>query len=484
MNDPFLRAHHIGPHMLSIGGSIGPTVSIRDQMVRGLMVVDRLLETRVLATGDPRPLVVVGGGAGGATAAMRAFNRGIPVVLVERAAKPFVVQSMCVTRWVDPVMYDWPVDHYSKGQVDWPAPPTQTRFPLSWASDFADLLAVDWESRVNRLLPRTCLRYDTDFWNAFASVEDVSLGKDPRLVIELRSRGSPQSDFLPAAALIFAIGFGEERTWAGRDDQRSDARGYPFWRADPLYDSARTPIGEGKPKILVSGSGDGALQDFIRVVAKPETDPTAKRPMHSARNIYDACGIPSDIEHELQSHHEYAQRLLVWGGSKKFEHAVQQELQDVHTRLVDVAYAIPDVQNALEHIVRPKSELPYIWLAHSCTHFTNIYPLNRFVTLLLLRCLRDRYGILNAHLQKFRLRGIDCGHAPGTDAPLDCWNQPHSAYFDDQPFCWQEEKPRVKPHRRKPDILFIRHGIKSLDFVNRITPPLARYLPPFSLPDV
>src|SRR5450755_1926123 len=102
MTDPFLRAHQLGPYLFSIGGSIGPTISIRDQMIRGLMLVDRLVQEKLLVAEEQAqaPLVVVGACAGGATAVLRAVGARIPVVLVERQQDPFSAQANCRTRWV------------------------------------------------------------------------------------------------------------------------------------------------------------------------------------------------------------------------------------------------------------------------------------------------------------------------------------------------------------------------------------------------
>ena len=46
MNDPFLLAHRVLRSFFLISYRVSP-ISIRDQMVRGLMIIDRLLENRL-----------------------------------------------------------------------------------------------------------------------------------------------------------------------------------------------------------------------------------------------------------------------------------------------------------------------------------------------------------------------------------------------------------------------------------------------------
>ena len=99
MLDSFLLAHRIRPLCFEIGGLLSP-ISIRDQMIRGRWIVDRAQEARLIDAN--RPLLVVGAGAAGATAAMESVRRGIETVLIDVAPAPFQRQAGCLTRWVDP----------------------------------------------------------------------------------------------------------------------------------------------------------------------------------------------------------------------------------------------------------------------------------------------------------------------------------------------------------------------------------------------
>ncbi len=114
MADPFLLAHAIRPFFFEIGGRLSP-VSIRDQMIRGRMLVDRAVEAGLINQ-TSRPLLVIGAGAGGATAAIRAAQLGITTTLIEIAPTPFLRQAGCRSRRVDPTQYDWPVDHWRENR--------------------------------------------------------------------------------------------------------------------------------------------------------------------------------------------------------------------------------------------------------------------------------------------------------------------------------------------------------------------------------
>jgi hypothetical protein len=63
MSDPVLDAHEIGDLIYLLSGP--RPISIRDQMLRGLILAERLLENGIISDASPAyPLLVVGAGAG------------------------------------------------------------------------------------------------------------------------------------------------------------------------------------------------------------------------------------------------------------------------------------------------------------------------------------------------------------------------------------------------------------------------------------
>src|SRR5215468_716793 len=107
--DWLLAAHQVAPLQFEMGGLWNP-VSVRDQMVRGQENARRAEIAKLI--GPSRPLIVVGAGAGGVAAALTANKAGIPVVVIERRARPFDRQLGTPTRTIYPYLYDWPHDRH------------------------------------------------------------------------------------------------------------------------------------------------------------------------------------------------------------------------------------------------------------------------------------------------------------------------------------------------------------------------------------
>jgi hypothetical protein len=67
MPDPFLENHRIGANHFSIGGKLSP-VSIRDQLIRSQLFIDRAFEQKLLRDDGSTRLAVIGSGIGAAGA--------------------------------------------------------------------------------------------------------------------------------------------------------------------------------------------------------------------------------------------------------------------------------------------------------------------------------------------------------------------------------------------------------------------------------
>jgi hypothetical protein len=145
MPDPFLQAHEALPGFYLISYPTSP-ISIKDQMIRGQMILDRLRQSYSPEVFDNgRRLLVVGAGAGGATAAMRA-SLATRALLIDRAPDPFLVQGKATSRWIDPTQYDWPMDHWLQARYPWSAPP----MPLPWQAFWSSALSLHWKGMLNR----------------------------------------------------------------------------------------------------------------------------------------------------------------------------------------------------------------------------------------------------------------------------------------------------------------------------------------------
>ncbi len=95
--------------------------------------------------------------------------------------------------------------------------------------------------------------------------------------------------------MLSTRGFGTERTGV----PNCPYIGFYFWQTDP-FDNQNWGVNIGTPaRILIAGGGDGALQDYIRLL-------TGRSP----KEVYQALKVPPDTEAELQSAEDHAQRRL------------------------------------------------------------------------------------------------------------------------------------------------------------------------------
>lgn len=171
MGFPSLIAHQVHPFVFNLGGRLSP-ISIRDQMVRAQMIVDDAAASGLI--GEQRPLLVVGAGAAGASAAMWASLRyGVKTVLVEKDVVAFNRQGRCQTRWIDPCQYDWPVDHWQSGQCPFASVST----PLPWHADWSHQLAAGWRILLNRAVRRAGSRRLRVLYNTI--IRSVKFDPDP-----------------------------------------------------------------------------------------------------------------------------------------------------------------------------------------------------------------------------------------------------------------------------------------------------------------
>src|SRR5208337_2270720 len=143
MADPILDAHEESPLYYVISGP--QPISIRDQMLRGATIAERLFR-RGIIDNVSRGLVVCGAGAGGASAAMTASRLQVKTTLVESGPAPFQAQSFTLSRLIDPTQYDWPLDHFGARRLPWQ--PYHPPFPLPFRAARAGQLALIWRTEL------------------------------------------------------------------------------------------------------------------------------------------------------------------------------------------------------------------------------------------------------------------------------------------------------------------------------------------------
>ena len=206
--------------------------------------------------------------------------------------------------------------------------------------------------------------------------------------------------------IVWTVGFGQERC-----EVDVNYRGFAFWETEP-FQRPDCGLAPEIPRIVISGSGDGALQDFLRITTNRK----------SAEEILRACPLPISVAETLQSAEDLAQRAYQWGTTKTHDHRVLQTLHDHHRRIVEglvgPARTNNDVVDALNRLIR--NPLPEIHLISSCRHFANAYGLNRFLAILVSRFLqlhRNRPDVLKVGKHVREVRGLEAIRATATRSP-------------------------------------------------------------------
>lgn len=400
-SDLALAFHRVHPRIYELSGL--RTGSVRDQMVRAVLIVERLHGAGVI--GPDRPLLVVGGGAAGMVAAWTASELDVACFVIEREPSLLATQESVPTRTIDPTEYDWPHPHWIEGRF--PYRPLDQPLPLPFERGMADQVALRWK---------------IDFQNWVRSVAGLGGSGYGSIAVQHRWELSRQAagtgllcqdlDVAPGAppvpigglawddqALFFTgaaatveprrfaaalscVGFGDENVTLDAPAGESYA-GPRFWSEDRFAqkDAGFATLG-GWKDALVSGGGDGAQQDVQRlltrrcgrdlVLAIEEVDPAFRTVEREAALAWaddegrraHAWSSPHRVPHAalLRWHQAYqAQAATVWE---------RWERQDLVDRLI-------------EKVLRESITLKLTWMPGSVAPSYS-FGLNRLLTLLVL----------------------------------------------------------------------------------------------------
>jgi hypothetical protein len=138
------------------------------------------------------------------------------------------------------------------------------------------------------LTGRLVIRYNTKVTaiNPIRGTPDFNVTLDP-----------PAANTPPTFRFIlWATGFGKEMCEIPTGAP-TPYRGHPFWDTDK-FEAPNCGLSPS-PRVLITGSGDGALQDFLRVATK----------LKSAEEIYKKAGIPPDVATRLTEYEDRARRI-------------------------------------------------------------------------------------------------------------------------------------------------------------------------------
>jgi hypothetical protein len=267
--------------------------------------------------------------------------------------------------------------------------------------------------------------------------------------------------------IVWTVGFGVENHIAKLPNNRAYS-GSPFWSTDAFQrPSCGVP---NKPEVLISGAGDGGLQDYIRITTK-------KR---AAKDILNFLPANVGLERRLQSAEDRAARGHHWGAKETHDHVVLRRIHEEHRDAVESIVRDPAVRSVLRNILDQYATS--VKLVYSCDHFANAYPLNRFMVLLISRFIETEHDVQTL-VPKTRLFDIQpsgnhkhCGYEHAT-----CAGEDHEVELMDAPACWDRSKPGTT---RKVDANFIviRHGIDSTVLPGLQSIKFPRQLLPYNVP--
>ena len=213
---------------LYIVGSFARSVTVYSQQVRAIGLVDALAGLGRLRQSSR--VAVIGGGIAGMTAAAALCKIGIRPVIFEKESDLAQLQRTSGRRYLHPHIYDWPIKSINDADAKLPV--------LNWsakmASDVVKHLDVQWTEVLNG---EVAIRGAVDYLEQVGRHWHVKCGDE-----------TGEFD-----AVMSCVGFGVE----------SGAYSYPYWADLPL-DDARIH----SQTWLVSGAGDGALTDLMRLCIK------------------------------------------------------------------------------------------------------------------------------------------------------------------------------------------------------------------------
>jgi hypothetical protein len=473
------------------------TASIRDQMLRAQLLVERLAGNGPPATIRPQEpgaapqldadLLVIGGGAAGVNAALTALALGIDVMLIEREEAPFVTQKGVNTRWIDPAEYDFPQRHFRDGAYPYKFGPRAFALPFraGWASDLADSWQRALDAIIGAGLP--------DMGTLTQVLKTAVVGGAPSIRVhpthvELGPlAGQPARHF---GAAVSCVGIGEERVNVPANTGLGDYRGFEFWGNDP-YAKPGLGLGSsttGAVRALISGGGDGAQQDFQRLLTG-----------NCGLALFDRFGalLPSNPGFvqslaDLAAADDQGRRAHAWSPSGETAAAALERWHEAYVLAADriwTSWTSSQRSKAQKAVLRTDVEIEATWLTND-DYAGFSYPLNRLLTLLVARLHasatsrplvantpRDRFHV---HARPVLCSGLRIDHVVPTghscSDPNVCHGKVHRVHVNDL----------LAPVATPPqplgnfEVLVIRHGLDPAQLFGNAQVP--EQTVPFALP--
>lgn len=391
MSNQVLALHRVSHRCYDLTGV--RTGSVRDQLLRSTMVVNALASSGVIRVGFP--LLIFGAGAAGMNAAMLAAARRVDVTVVELRRSLFSGISGCTLRRIDPTEYDWPHEHWKTARF-----PMVGSIPLpQGGATSGAALAASFTTRWRSF------RKSRNGRNGFGTVT-VLRRLDAHALVE---SDLPANPFLEVSgkwgarhastqtrrfgARLSCIGHGTELV--GEMPLHGMWQGYAgpsFWTDnDGIY--ANAPLPAGVSKVVISGAGDGGMQDLQRAAtslfgrqlyeqleAAARTNPMPKIDILPTQAMITA----------VMSAEEGARRAFVWAPSRNSAPYTLAKWHGTFRQAVEhMVHAWPNqvANHVAKALFRPEffhwdPQIRITWVMRDATP-GYAYALNRYLSLLL-----------------------------------------------------------------------------------------------------
>lgn len=483
MPNQALAFHRVSRHVYDLTGL--RTGSVRDQLLRSSLVIHCLFDEGLISRSQP--LLVLGAGAAGINAAITAADLGVTVDVIELNVDPFASFRLASWRRIDPVEYDWPHSHYNAGVF----PSSGAGIPLVQHSGTGDDLAQDWavfwqwwyrhcnqvagRGAVHLLSATNARQFKAGIQEAVGNAHVDVRGPWPSAAgVTTRSFG----------AVLSCAGFGPERTadlqvpsrWGGYV-------GPAFWLDDDRISPGHAGT-MGIDRVLISGGGDGALQDVQRVL----TGAFGKALLHLLSASADAHGValfpPTMISTFLQAD-DKGRRAYAWQRDKQ---PIAQDMaawHDAFATEVNTWFAalsrssLAALQQIAADVLRPEllsGQMAVTWVYKEASP-GYAYALNRYLTLVLqaLTLVQASSGLLPrvdvfAEHEVVQIKPSQSGHR--CTSPATCWGVPHDVTLQAVPagakVCVNDVQLIIVRHGALPDPLLagaaVREQMTPFDF--------------------
>jgi hypothetical protein len=475
-------------------------VSIRDQLLRSTALIDALLNRKKI--GKDYPLLVFGAGVAGINAALRAEAHGVQVDVIERSDRLFS-SFFRSKRAINLTEYDWP--NPPDALPRWKEVPLVPSLPKEMRSIVGAALVPRWirlcakhvgdKSDEHRNFPiNVFFTYRADEFEV-NNVFETNSPEDRLLDVKGPWNGREQPyTTRKFGAVLFCLGPGPEKIAEQRDpDTRlipgkwSGFSGPDYWKDADRMDVQRSKYPRDISSVIISGGGDGGMQDFQRIVTgsygaelldQLEKVSTRLRSMPS-RRIRSKEILPHDALLRFVAADDAGRRACCWALNGSGENAANwHRMYYRQIKMLVRAWPKQARDDLARALFRPElldKALKVRWIMASPNIGTG-YALNRYLSLLLLalRPSLPRGQIIfqpSSYIEA--IKPVDPQvHQCDAEHPRNCMGKLHTVWI----------RRGTQKYKRNVNLIIIRHGLGDIDRPLGVSPPVIEQIVPFRLP--